>query len=108
MKGQSLLISGLVFAFVIAWFAVINVDKVQVNFMFTKTQIPLILVILASTLFGGVTAFLFGFIRQFRLQRTVKTLEKKIAELSSPPAAEAFYEEAAPGSASAEQHTAER
>ncbi|GGG82536.1 LapA family protein [Paenibacillus radicis (ex Gao et al. 2016)] len=84
MKGQNFLIAALAFAFVIAWFAVINVDSVQVNFMFTKTQIPLILVILASTLFGGLIVGSFGIIRQFRLQRTVRSLEKRLAELAPP------------------------
>lgn len=80
MKGQTLLIAALIFAFVIALFAVINVDSVQVNFLFAQTQIPLILVILASTLLGGVTVGLFGGIRQYKLQRSVKMLEKQIAE----------------------------
>ncbi|CAM4348209.1 putative integral membrane protein [Paenibacillus endophyticus] len=82
MKGQSILISALVFALLIAIFAVINVDSVQVNFLFTKTTLPLILVILASTLLGGLTVGLLGMIRQIRLQRTIKTLEKQLAELS--------------------------
>lgn len=83
MKGQSLLIGALLFAFIIAVFAVINVDPVQVNFMFTKAQLPLILVILASTLLGGLTVGLLGGLRQFRLQRTVRALEKRVAELSA-------------------------
>jgi len=55
VKGQGVLISALVFALLIAIFAVINVDSVQVNFFFAKTTLPLILVILVSTLLGGVT-----------------------------------------------------
>lgn len=83
MKGQGILISALVFAFLIAIFAVINVDSVQVNFLFIKTTLPLILVILASTLLGGLTVGLLGMIRQIRLQRTVKALEKQVAELTN-------------------------
>ncbi|WP_138755716.1 LapA family protein [Paenibacillus sinopodophylli] len=82
MKGQSILISALVFALLIAIFAVINVDSVQVNFLFTEATLPLILVILASTLLGGLTVGLLGMIRQIRLQRTIKVLEKQVAELS--------------------------
>ncbi|MFD1954180.1 lipopolysaccharide assembly LapA domain-containing protein [Paenibacillus thailandensis] len=93
MKGQILLIAALVFAFIIALFAVINVDSVQVNFLFTKTQIPLILVILASTLLGGATVGLFGGIRQFKLQRSVRALEKKLAETASGPDAAAIRPE---------------
>lgn len=80
MKGQGLLISAFAFALVIAIFAVINVEQVEVNFLFAKTSTPLILVILASTLLGGLTVGLFGILRIFRLQRQVKALEKKAAE----------------------------
>ncbi|MEK3882326.1 lipopolysaccharide assembly protein LapA domain-containing protein [Paenibacillus sp. PL2-23] len=83
MKGQGMLISAFAFALVIAVFAVINVDQVQVNFLFAKTSTPLILVILASTFLGGLTVGLFGMLRIFRLQRTVKSLEKRVAELTS-------------------------
>lgn len=79
MKGQGMLISAFAFALVIAIFAVINVDTVQVNFLFTKTSTPLILVILVSTLLGGLTVGLFGMIRIYRLQRQVKGLEKQLA-----------------------------
>jgi len=83
MKGPGMLISALIFALLIAIFAVINIDSVQVNFLFTKATLPLILVILGSTLLGGLTVGLLGMIRQIRLQRTVKSLEKQLAELSN-------------------------
>ncbi|OMF22371.1 hypothetical protein BK133_26620 [Paenibacillus sp. FSL H8-0548] len=83
MKGQGILISALVFALLIAIFAVINVEPVHVNFLFTKTTLPLILVILGSTLLGGVTVAMFGMFRQIRFKRTVKALEKQIAELNA-------------------------
>ncbi|WP_338552980.1 lipopolysaccharide assembly protein LapA domain-containing protein [Paenibacillus sp. KS-LC4] len=82
MKAQTMLISALLFAFVIALFAVINVNSVQVNFMFAQAQIPLILVILASTLIGGLVIGLFGMVRVFRLQRQVKLLNKQVNELT--------------------------
>lgn len=82
MKGQGMLISAFAFALVIAIFAVINVEQVQVNFLFAQTTTPLILVILVSTLLGGLTVGLFGMIRIFKLQRSVKTLERRIGELS--------------------------
>ncbi|MFD0960854.1 LapA family protein [Paenibacillus chungangensis] len=94
MKGQSMLISAFAFALVIAIFAVINVDTVQVNFLFTKTSTPLILVILVSTLLGGVTVGLFGMIRIYRLQRQVKGLEKQLATKEADSAEERTWEEA--------------
>ncbi|MFF2886573.1 lipopolysaccharide assembly LapA domain-containing protein [Paenibacillus sp. NPDC057967] len=88
MKGQGILISAFAFALVIAVFAVINVDQVQVNFLFAKTNTPLILVILVSTLLGGLTVGLFGMLRIYKLQKTVKSLEKRIAE--QPDASDKF------------------
>ncbi|MHA6480620.1 LapA family protein [Paenibacillus sp. strain BS8-2] len=80
MKGQGMLIAAFAFALVIAIFAVINVEQVEVNFLFAKTATPLILVILVSTLLGGLTVGLFGMLRIFKLQRQVKALEKAAAD----------------------------
>lgn len=95
MRTQWMVISALLFALVTAIFAVINVDKVQVNLGFVQTQSPLILVILISTLLGGLTVFLFAIFRQLKLYRTIKLLEKRIAELeSATPAGSASYSSA--------------
>ncbi|WP_028559175.1 LapA family protein [Paenibacillus pinihumi] len=83
MKTQWMVISALLFALITAIFAVINVDKVQVNFGFVQTQTPLILVILISTLLGGLTVFFFAIIRQFKLQRRIRGLEKQLASQSA-------------------------
>ncbi|WP_082053784.1 LapA family protein [Gordoniibacillus kamchatkensis] len=89
MKIQWTLISALVFALLTAVFAVINVEPVEVNFGFAKTSTPLILVILTSTLLGGLIVGLFGIIRQYRLQRRIRGLEKRLHELeNAAPAAD--------------------
>lgn len=84
MKGQGMLIAAFAFALLIAIFAVINVEAVQVNFLFAKTTTPLILVILASTLLGGLTVGSFGLLRELKLQRKVKQLEKQLAGINTP------------------------
>ncbi|MDR6548887.1 lipopolysaccharide assembly protein LapA domain-containing protein [Paenibacillus qinlingensis] len=84
MKIQWILISALVFALLTAVFAVVNVDPVQVNFLFTTTSTPLILVILTSTLLGGLIVGLFGMVRQYKLQRKVKQVEKQLHEVLNP------------------------
>lgn len=98
MKSQGMLISAFAFALVIAIFAVINVEQVEVNFLFAKTSTPLILVILVSTLLGGLTVGLFGMLRIFKLQRQVKTLEKRVAEQAeqSDPFEATFASDAGP------------
>jgi putative membrane protein len=86
MKMQWILISALVFALITAVFAVINVEPVQVNFMFAQTSTPLILVILTSTLLGGLIVGLFGMVRQYKLQRKVRQLEKQLQDALFPSA----------------------
>jgi len=91
MKAQWTFIFILIFALVTAIFAVINVEPVQVHLLFTETTIPLILVILSSTLLGGLIVGLIGISKQFKLKRTIKQLEKQLNELKTgqaqPPAA---------------------
>ncbi|URN96611.1 MAG: lipopolysaccharide assembly protein LapA domain-containing protein [Candidatus Pristimantibacillus lignocellulolyticus] len=79
MKSQWMLLLAFVFALVIAVFAVINVEPVEVNFFFGHTSTPLILVILFSTLFGGLTVGALGLVRVYVLQRKVKQYEKQLA-----------------------------
>lgn len=84
MKSQWMLISGLLFALLIAIFAVINVDAVEVNYLFGSTRTPLILVIMISTLLGGLLVGSIGMLRFLALQRRVKQLEKQLLEAKAP------------------------
>ncbi|GGC92650.1 hypothetical protein GCM10007216_24260 [Thalassobacillus devorans] len=74
MKGQYYWILALIFALLIAIFAVINVEPVEVNFMFGTAEWPLILVILISALLGGIVTAAAGSVRFYQLQREVKKL----------------------------------
>ncbi|SEA94880.1 Uncharacterized integral membrane protein [Thalassobacillus cyri] len=77
MKGQYYWILALIFALLIAVFAVINVDPVEVNYLFGTGEAPLILVILISVLMGGIVTAALGAVRVYRLQREVKNLRSK-------------------------------
>ncbi|TWT26241.1 lipopolysaccharide assembly LapA domain-containing protein [Planomicrobium sp. CPCC 101110] len=79
MKIQWLILIGLVFAVIIALFAVVNVDPVPVNYIFGSAEWPLILVILASALLGFLLSGVFALVRTYSLQRKVKALQKEIA-----------------------------
>lgn len=85
MKTQLVLIFALVFALITGIFAVINVEPVAVNYLFGTAHIPLILVILGSTLLGALIVGLLGIIRQYRLQRKIRQLEKELEELREKP-----------------------
>ncbi|EZH67974.1 hypothetical protein DH09_08655 [Bacillaceae bacterium JMAK1] len=80
MRGQWTLILGLVAALIISIFAVINVDSVTVDFMFTTTQVPLILIILGSVLMGGVIVGAVGLLKVYKLQQEIKRLKKNQQE----------------------------
>jgi len=78
MKFQWSLLFGLLFAIIIALFAVYNVDVVPVNYVFGTAQWPLILVILGSALLGALLSGTVAIYRSFVLARKVKHLEKEL------------------------------
>ncbi|RNF40962.1 LapA family protein [Planococcus salinus] len=83
MKLQWLLLIGLVFAVIIAVFAVVNVEEVPVNYVFGEAQWPLILVILVSALLGFLLSVMVAMARNYALKRKVKALQKELAEKES-------------------------
>ena len=76
MKFQWSLLLALVFAIIVAIFAVVNVDSVPVDYVFGTAQWPLILVILGSALLGAIVSGSVAIFRSFVWQRRVKQLEK--------------------------------
>ncbi|WP_158737537.1 lipopolysaccharide assembly LapA domain-containing protein [Alteribacillus sp. YIM 98480] len=82
MRGQSALILGFIAALVIAVFAVINVDGVEVNYLFGSAEWPLILVILGSVVMGAVIVGSLGMIRVYRLQQELKLWKKRAGHSS--------------------------
>ncbi|SER73793.1 Uncharacterized integral membrane protein [Gracilibacillus ureilyticus] len=77
MKGQTYIILAVVFAVIIAIFAVINVDPVEVNYLFGSGEAPLILVILFSVLMGAVITAAVGVFRLIRLQREIRLIKEE-------------------------------
>ena len=78
MKIQWALILGLIFAIIIALFAMVNIEDVPVNYMFGEAYWPLILVILGSALIGAIISASFSLVRIFSLQREAKQLHKQL------------------------------
>ncbi|MRH43012.1 DUF1049 domain-containing protein [Aquibacillus halophilus] len=81
MKGQTYIILALVFAVIVAIFAVINVDPVEVNYLFGTGEAPLILVILVSVLMGGIITAAVGVVRLLKLQKEIRVLNQEKKEL---------------------------
>ncbi|MET3574673.1 lipopolysaccharide assembly LapA domain-containing protein [Bhargavaea ullalensis] len=80
MKSQWALLLGLVFAIIVAWFAIVNVESVPVNYVFGTSDWPLILVILASALLGAAASGLVSVFRSVSMQRNIRRLEKEVNE----------------------------
>ena len=83
MKFQWSLLIGLIFAVIIAVFAVVNVETVPVNYVLGNAEWPLILVILGSALLGALLSGSVAIFRSFVLQRRVKHLEKEVTSKES-------------------------
>ncbi|MCT4586010.1 MAG: LapA family protein [Peptostreptococcaceae bacterium] len=80
---QKNFIISLVFAIIVAIFAIQNSNNINVNFLtftFTTSQAVIIFV---SALLGGIIASLFGLIREFKLKRLNKEINKKLIELEN-------------------------
>lgn len=80
MKTQWIFISTLFFGLLTAIFAAINVEPVQVHLLFVNMQLPLIVIILSSTLLGGLILGSIGMSKQYTLKKTIKQLEKQLNE----------------------------
>lgn len=79
-KLQWSVILGIVFAILVAVFAVVNVDKVNVNYVFGTAHWPLILVILGSVAMGGVIVGSVMMVRIMSLNKRIKELKKGIRQ----------------------------
>jgi len=78
MKFQWNLLLGLLFAIIIAIFAVVNVDAVQVNYVFGQAQWPLILIILGAALLGAMVSGFVAMFLSFQSNRRIKELMKEM------------------------------
>lgn len=71
----------LLFSLVIAIFAVMNTQPVNINFFFTEAEIELIFVIIFSILFGALFMFILSSMKQFQQSRKIRSLEKENIKL---------------------------
>lgn len=78
MKIQWTFVVGLIFALIIAIFATVNVDSVQVNYVFGEARWPLILIILGSVLIGFIISFCFSVFRMYGSKKQTKAVQKEL------------------------------
>lgn len=75
-------ILSLIFAAIIAIFALNNSAKVMIDFVFTEVEMSQAIVILISAIFGAVVAAIFSGVRSLKSGRKVKGLNSEIHELT--------------------------
>ncbi|KKB34559.1 LapA family protein [Bacillus thermotolerans] len=81
MKNQTTLLLVILFALIVALFAVVNVNTVTVNYVFGQAEWPLVMVILFSVLMGGLISGLIGIFRTVSLKRQNHVLIDRIEKL---------------------------
>lgn len=75
-------IVSLIFAVVVAIFAIQNAGSVDVKFFYAKFRISQAVVILGSAIIGAIIAVLLGLIKQIKLNMKVKQLTKEADNLT--------------------------
>ncbi|EOT47699.1 MULTISPECIES: LapA family protein [Enterococcus] len=77
MKNQWRVIVGLVLAFIIVIFAVLNNQDVKISFGFTQLNAPLVLVIMGSAFIGAVVIALVATSGYLKQKKTIKELRNQ-------------------------------
>ncbi len=80
---QGYLVSALIFALLVAIFAIQNTTVVVINFLMWKFHTSLVLVILGSALLGALCIFLLGSFKNFGAWRKQRELEGKNRHLTN-------------------------
>jgi putative membrane protein len=91
-KLQWYVILGIIFALIVAVFAVVNVDKVDVNYVFGTAHWPLILVILGSVAMGGIIVGSVMAVRIITLTKQMKELKKEHKSLNETPEEDSYIQ----------------
>lgn len=74
-------IISLLFAILVAIFAIQNSGSVEINFLFTKFTISQAVVILSSAIVGALIVLLLGLVKQIKQNMKIKQLSKEIEML---------------------------
>ncbi|WP_069203040.1 LapA family protein [Bacillus testis] len=81
MKLQWLYLIGLICIIIVCVFAVLNVGTVEVNYLFGRSEWPLILIIIGSFAIGSLFSWMLSVKRITSLKKRVKQLEKEETQI---------------------------
>lgn len=80
---QAGFILSLIFAIIVALFALKNANSVLIDFIFAKIEVSQAIVIFVSAALGAVIVTMLGIVRQIKLSMKVKEQGKKIESLET-------------------------
>jgi len=84
-RAQLYLVLGILFALIVAIFAVQNTERVVIYFLFWQIQnASKVIIILVSAAFGALAMFFLGFMWSYKKIRRIRQLEAEIADLKNP------------------------
>lgn len=81
VKGQYYTILALIFAIIVAIFAISNAGPVDISFLYWHYSISQALVILLSAAIGAIIVGIIGLFGQIRYSVTIKSLKNRVKEL---------------------------
>lgn len=81
-KAQFYLTTAIIFALVVAIFAVQNTERMDISFLFWQVkEVSKVIIILASTAAGALVMLFLGFMWSYKKVRHVRLLEAELKEL---------------------------
>lgn len=81
-KAQFYLSAAIVFALIVAIFAIQNIEKMSISFLFWEIkEVSKVIIILASTASGVLVMLFLGFVWSFKKTRHIRSLEAELREL---------------------------
>lgn len=81
MKMQTKFVISMLFAILVATFALQNANPVNIKVLFTEFSVSQALVILGSAVLGAIIVLLLGLIKQMKLNKQIKNLTKEVTAL---------------------------
>lgn len=83
MKKKLSLIGIILILLLVAIFSISNMQRVSVNFLITKVQIPLVVLIILSILVGVIIAILLSASSSFKHKKQIKDLNHQVKSLQT-------------------------
>lgn len=81
-RAQLYLVLGILFALIVAIFAVQNTEKVVIYFLFWQMQeASKVIIILVSAAFGALAMFFLGFMWSYKKIKRIRQMEAEIVDL---------------------------